>query len=214
MRTVSFSEPRLQNVLNQRFVNTFTSTEGDRTSGQSIWHRPTDPAGTCVRGNGRQNVQILFLTPDGEIMHAASGYQSSEDLWQEAEFAFDLFTKLKTRTGNSRADLVAQVHRDRLADSSHQPNWMTSGISGNAGGNLLGNMKGNGLTSNGGIATRNSPAPNVGADLFSQMIQMETRRDQQFLIDHPLVPYQQFERDPTRLVGNGNSFFASSSSGN
>jgi len=91
MRTVSFSQPQVNQTLSNDFVCFTTSTEGDPSAGQSIRHRPKDPAGPCVRGNGQQNVQTLFLTPEGEIFHAASGYLAPEDMLAELEYARELF---------------------------------------------------------------------------------------------------------------------------
>ena len=115
MRTVTFSEPSVQNLLNQNFVNTFSNTRGDPTAGQSIKHRPTDPAGQCIRGNGKQNVQTLFMTPEGEIFHVATGFLSADDLQEEAKFSLKLFDEIqKNRDSNQRRRWSPKSHRDRL----------------------------------------------------------------------------------------------------
>jgi len=115
MRTVSFSNQEIQNVLNDNFVNTFINTKGDPTSGMSIDHAPNDRSGTCVRGNGKQNVQTLFLTPEGGIFHAATGFLSSEDLATEISFAANLFKQLEQ--SNNDVQIVEDSHRQRLFDA-------------------------------------------------------------------------------------------------
>ena len=116
MRTVSFSHAGLRRLLNREFVNTYVNTEGDPTAGQSIWHSPREPAGQCIRGNGQQNVQTLFMTPTGQIFHAATGFLSAEDLGREAEFALELFRSLQ-KESDSDAELIRREHRERLAKS-------------------------------------------------------------------------------------------------
>jgi len=106
MRTVTFSDRNLQNMLNQNFVNTFNNTEGDPTAGQSIQHRPSDPAGSCIRGNGKQNVQTIFMTPAGEIFHVATGFLSSEDLFKEAQFSLDLFGEMHGEPESWKAEQI------------------------------------------------------------------------------------------------------------
>ncbi len=214
MRTVTFSDRNLQNMLNQNFVNTFNNTEGDPTAGQSIQHRPSDPAGSCIRGNGKQNVQTIFMTPAGEIFHVATGFLSSEDLFKEAQFSLDLFDEMQKNSETDLAQLVADRHRDRLRNEGFQPSDINS----------LSNMdrimrmaNGNGpnrsgrRSANGGSGSRNSMP---GMNVFQSFIEQQFLEDNQFSIKHPLMSHEQLERDPTRLVGNGQSFFASQSSGN
>ena len=53
-----------------------------------------------------------------------------------------------------------------------------------------------------------------GGNVFQPFIERQILGDNQFSIKYPLITDTQLERDPTKLVGNGQSFFASSSSGN
>lgn len=205
MRTVTFSDPRIQQLFNQQFVNTHTNTEGDPTAGQSIRHRPGEPAGTCIRGNGKQNIQTIFMTPAGEIFHAATGFLSADDLLAEAGYAVQLFGELKQAETNERAERVVDSHRERLKAlggssafddmakrfSSLNPSTARQAI--------------NGTMSGGSIDP---------SRMFQEFAHQQIRQDQQFSINHPLITCQQLERNPEMLVGNGKSFFASSSSGN
>lgn len=208
MRTVSFSDPRVQNVFNQQFVNTFTNTYGDPTAGQSVGHRPNEPAGMCIRGNGKQNIQTIFMTPVGEIFHVATGYLSADDLLVESKFALELFDNLRKQEPDSRAQRVVESHRDRLLANNLKPR------SGNEMSELF--KAATQMNPGSGNRFRGSGSKNAGpgAGLFQSMINRQFQGDQQFSMDHPLITYQRLEQDPTTLVGNGNSFFASSSSGN
>ncbi len=207
MRTVSFSEPKTSRFLNQNFVNTYNDTTGDPTSGQSIWHQPGEPAGYCIRGNGKQNVQSLFLTPAGEIFHVATGFLSPEDLLVEAEFALKLFEDLKQGRKGDRGRVI-EAHRQRLESAGFSKTDIGDS---NPLAQVMGQMPN---FANGNLATgRPVNRPAGAGQVFDAMIRRQFLQDQQFAIEHPLMSWKQLERDPTLLVGNGQSFFSSSSSG-
>jgi hypothetical protein len=67
-----------------------------------------------LRGNGEQNLQILFLTPAGEIFHAISGYVSPADFLEELAFARKIHATLNVPSIDRRA-LVQTIHRAALA---------------------------------------------------------------------------------------------------
>ena len=211
MRTVSFSEPSVQNLLNRNFVNTFSNTRGNPTAGQSINHRPSDPAGFCIRGNGQQNVQTIFMTPEGEIFHVATGFLSADDLIDEANFALTLFDDMKQNRDSNNASLVAQSHRNRLK----QLGFDDSDINDVSGMSRIMKMANNlGSGSRVPMGGRQSGNLVPGGDVFQPFIERQIIGDHQFSIKYPLITGAQLEQDPAKLVGNGQSFFASSSSGN
>jgi hypothetical protein len=115
MRTVTFSSDNVRNHLNNNFVCTMVNTTGDPSAGASCKHAPTDTPGPCSRGIGHQNVQSLFLTPAGEIFHAASGYLSAEDMDKELSFGSDLYALMK-RTPAQARQIVTQAHARRLKE--------------------------------------------------------------------------------------------------
>ena len=216
MRTVSFSQPQVQQTLSRDFVCFTTSTEGDPSAGASIRHRPQDPAGYCLRGNGQQNVQTLFLTPEGEIYHAVSGYLAPEDLLEELEYARDLFAQLRQAPPDQRARLVKTSHRQRLeqlkfsaeeidARSQDVGMGMNFQLTLPSGGNFGAFLP--------GAAGEGTGATNPTFDPMESFARGQILSDHQFCIDHPLVTATAFERDPTPLVGTGKSFFMSNSSG-
>jgi hypothetical protein len=216
MRTVSFSQPQVQQTLSRDFVCFTTSTEGDASAGQSIRHRPQDPAGPCIRGNGQQNVQTLFLTPDGEIFHAASGYLSPADLMSELEYARDLFLRLKDVPPDRRADLVQASHRQRLEELEFSTDEINSRGPGSRIGinlpSLLPNA-GNFDAVIRGVAPAGSANRPPTVDPFAAFARTQILSDHAFCIDHPLQTVRAFDRDPTPLVGNAKSFFMSTAGG-
>jgi hypothetical protein len=235
MRTVSFSDRKVQDLLNRNFLCTYTSTEGDPTAGGSIKHRPSDPPGPCIRGNGKQNVQTLFLSPDLEIFHVVTGYVAPDELVDEIQFAMQLNKQLSEGSGD-RAEVVRQMHRERLQKMGfsdreiESQSWIEGLVSGaqrmpenrmsdmrrRLGRELLAgkrvaqaDSKGLGSQPNGMEALINN---NVGKDMFAFMINQQVLDDYRFSMRYPLISASELERDPTPLVGNGSSFFASSSS--
>ena len=193
MRTVSFSDRKVRSLLNQDFVNTFTNTTGDPTAGKSIWHQPDDLPGSCTRGVGGQNVQTLFLTPEGKIFHAANGYLSAEDLLEEANFAKDLFTKMEKASGPVN-EVVRQAHRERLEELGFDSDQIEAAQSGSP------------------FSTFNLVTESEPGNIFAGKTKKEVLMGNAFSIKHPLMDYRTFEKDPTPLVGSGKSSFVSTSS--
>jgi hypothetical protein len=64
------------------------------------------------------------------------------------------------------------------------------------------------------MSGRSQPANTAANGVFDSMIRGQVLSDHQFCMRYPLMSSEDFERDPTPLVGNGKSFFMSSSSGN
>lgn len=193
MRTVSFSDRKVCSLLNQDFVNTFTNTTGDPTAGKSIWHQPDDLPGSCTRGVGGQNVQTLFLTPEGKIFHAANGYLSAEDLLEEANFAKDLFAEMEKAPGSVN-EVVRQAHRDRLEELGFDSDQIEAAQSGSP------------------FSSFNLISETEPGNIFAGKTKKEVLMGNAFSIKHPLMDYRTFENDPTPLVGKGKSAFVSTNS--
>ena len=207
MRTVSFCEPVVRNILNRNFVNTFTNTTGDPTAGQSIEHSPNSPSGNCIRGNGKQNVQTIFLTPAGEIFHVATGFLSGQDLANESKFALALFKEMKK--SGSDSTLVVDAHRKRLDEEGFAENEINAR-------NPFSQMAMMGMPGSNGSGTKSMNGPGKTVDpqqMFGSFVKRQFLEDNQFSMRNPMMNWQQLEADPTKLVGNGKSFFSSSSSG-
>ena len=210
MRTVSFSNPELQRTLNNHFVNTFTNTHGDPTAGKSIKHSPNESPGPCIRGNGKQNVQSIFMTADGEIIHVATGYQSADDLIDESKFALALFNKIKMKDHDQQRQIVVAKHRSRLDEDSSSGRSPLSEFDSIAEKFARFSNPRQSKTRN-GRSTRNPSFP--GMEMMNGFVNGSTNRDQQFSIEHPMLTHKQLEANPAKLVGNGSSFFASSGFG-
>jgi hypothetical protein len=108
---VSLSNGPVQKLLAREFVSAWVNTEGDAAAGASYAHAPSDAPGSCIRGNGRANLQILALTPDGRIFHAMAGYVSPTDLSAELKWALATWKQMQT-TPTLQSAMVAERARD------------------------------------------------------------------------------------------------------
>ena len=211
MRTVSFSSPDVRNLLNNQFINVFTDTTGDPTAGRSIGHAPGEPAGFCIRGNGQQNVQTIFMTPAGEIFHVATGFLSPEELATEVRFALQVFHRISSVVSDNRK-IVVDAHRQRLSDSGFDSNQISSRIPMQmmmSGTEMPGMSQ---LPSSGDNPAGKLSAPDMD-NVFSGFVRQQFLTDNRFSMDYPLITWKSLQEDPAKLVGNGQSFFSSSSSG-
>jgi hypothetical protein len=86
MRTVTFRDGKVKAALKD-FALAWTNIAGDATCGESFRHEPGEAAGDLLRGNGEHNMQVLLLTPRGEIAHILAGYCGPKDMLEELAFA-------------------------------------------------------------------------------------------------------------------------------
>ena len=165
----------------------------------SFSHSPNEQPGPCGRGAGRQNVQTIFMTPQGQIYHVATGFLSPEDLRGEIRFASATFENLRSSRTQPKETLVSlQESRMRELGFSEREIYTESPFQ--------------------QVATGFSPA-DLGIKMPSTQIlgdvgRNRILRDTQFVLKHPLLGYEEFESDPTSLVGSGPTFFGSNASMN
>jgi hypothetical protein len=207
MRTVTFSNAEVQKLLNQQWMSCLTNTMGDRNAGASLAHAPTDPAGPCGIGAGRQNVQTLFLTPKGEIFHVVSGYLDAKTLLEEIGFARQLWEQIKTES-EERKRIVVEVHRRRLQELGYSEREIAEAKT-PAFDLRLKQLSPSDL----GFDVPDFSFPGLPEGMpqpFSSDIQKwRVLKDHDFVMGHPLISIQQFNRQVSQLVGEGSTFFGS-----
>ena len=207
MRTVSFSAEPVRKILNENFVCSVINTTGDPTAGSSMGHAPDDSPGMCTRGIGKQNVQCLFLTSQGQLFHTASGYRSPEDLVEELQFAFETFRLMKRRPSNATA-IVRDMHVERLkrqgfhaSDISQPPSPFGSMEQ------LFASMRG------GRQGSGHRGRPLDLSSVFAAKTRASDLADGRFAVHHTLMPIGEFLEDPRILVGHESSAFSSAGNG-
>ena len=203
MRTVSFSSPSVRTMLQNDFVCQLINTKGDPTSGASVGHAPSDAAGLCTRGIGKHNVQCLFLTPSGEIFHAASGYRGPEDLRSELEFALTLYRVVRKQPANA-SQLVRDVHIQRLRNQGFSDDEITRSDSS---GMLMA------MRTARDFAQLNRSKGNPVNEAFAIKGRNSELSDGRFSVHYPMIPMQKFLEDPRILVGHESSAFQSVGNG-
>ena len=75
-------------------------------AGASFQHETGEEASELMRGIGNHNVQLLFLTPKGELLHVLAGYWDPKDLCREIEFV----TKKLIPAARDGREKVAECH--------------------------------------------------------------------------------------------------------
>ncbi|HEV3006707.1 MAG TPA: hypothetical protein VGX78_19710 [Pirellulales bacterium] len=201
MRTVPFSSPAIQKTLKSRFICARVNTTGEPTAGASFSHAPSDPPGPCLRGNGRQNIQLLFLTPGGELFHALTGYVGPEDLAEELTFALETYEALQSQH-DDREQIVRDAHTERLQSLGYNEAQIHQ-----TGDDPIGGM----LAGMAGIAPALARGEFAPGEMLDGLARGQVLSDYRFAIRHPLLPWKRFK--PAMLVGQGKSFFGSTSSG-
>lgn len=195
---MSLSNAKVKKLLNDEFVCAYVNTEGDPNSGESFSHRPRDPVGPCLRGNGEHNVQMITMSPAGEIFHVLSGYVGPEELLAELKFAQATWHELaKVDDAAARKKLVATAHEkfareleDRHFDEDESP--LASGFR----------------------EMQKGLQPAFGGEMENLTAGFTGRRaalDHAFVVKHPLLKYQEYRSED--LVGNAKSFFGSTGFG-
>lgn len=111
---MTLSDRSVRRLLQRSFRCTWIHTGDDEAAGSSVAHEPGDAAGSCIRGNGEHNVQLLLLTPDGQVVSGLAGYLDAEAMVEELEFALDAWER--ARDEEEPAALLAELHQARAAE--------------------------------------------------------------------------------------------------
>jgi hypothetical protein len=142
-------------------------------------------------------VQILLLTPAGNIYHVLTGYVGPDELLQELRFAQTAFTALQ-QDPKRPAQTVRTAHRTFLNQAGFSDEQIES-----ARGVLPAGL--DAILS--GAALANGDPREVVAALERG----QTLEDHRWAMDHALLPIREF--NPESLVGSGQSFFGSTADG-
>lgn len=207
MRAVSLSSAPVRKKLNEDFVCYVINTEGDASAGSSQGHAPRDAPGICAEGIGNQNVQTIFLTPAGEIFHTASGYRRPQQLLAELNFAETLFDQIRNKPEQAQ-QLIRTSHRDRMKLAGYTDEVLDRRPSRmNPFADVMESMPRLSQSS----TQRNMPLDpqRMNDEFFAGKTRMAQLLDYRFIHDHPLMPFDEFERNPRLLVGNATTAFAS-----
>lgn len=91
MRAVTLSDDAVLSELKRNFVCGWTNIKGKLDyAGSSNAHQPDYPAIEVSNCSGHHNVQMLFLTSDGKVLHCLPGYWRPSDFRHELDLVLDL----------------------------------------------------------------------------------------------------------------------------
>lgn len=198
---MSLSDDRVRECLRQDFECAWFNIKGESNSGASFSHTPRDPAGPCLRGNGEHNIQLLTLTPQGEIFHVLAGYVGPEELAAELKFAADTYRELaKIEDPKPRREFVAGEHR-RFLETMNERTFEDSAV-------LPANAERTIAKFQEAAASFSGVAGQVPGMTFGRQ---RAAADHRFAIEHPLLDVSKFRSE--MLVGRAVTFFGSTGSG-
>ena len=84
-------------------------------AGASFKHDPDDEASEQMRGIGNHNVQLLFLTSKGELLHALAGFWSAKDLLRELDLVKEL-----VKAAKEGKEKVAELHKAHAKEDAEK----------------------------------------------------------------------------------------------
>jgi hypothetical protein len=204
---VTFSSTAVRKLLDDEFVCTLINTEGDPTAGVSMGHAPSDPPGPCSRGVGKQNVQCLFLTSDGKVFHAVSGFVGPDDMKDELQFGLTLFKTLRKMPSRAK-EAVIDAHAKRLKTLGFTDAEVKQAKSAQTGFDFGGVMQVPGFSTDGDHFDAKKDKGFFGLGSRATVL-----HDYRFVMTNPLLAMGDFLKKPQLLVGSGKSAFVSTGNG-
>jgi hypothetical protein len=86
MRTVTFADARVVDLLNERFVVVWNNHSADRTTRGVQAAYSKEEMAAYPEGGGGNNLYTLVAASDGSVLASLSGYWSADTLLEELEF--------------------------------------------------------------------------------------------------------------------------------
>lgn len=113
MRTVTFSDPGVVKLLNEKFVCAWVNKKPAVKFKDGS--RPFRPRPLAIpEGAGISNVTSVFAASDGTVLHAMPGMLQVVSFQRHLDFAFALHSKLYAKgvTPEQRAGIYLKAHSD------------------------------------------------------------------------------------------------------
>ena len=121
MRTVTFADAKVVDLLNERFVVAWNNHSPERpTAGQQAPYSPAEIA-AYPEGGGGTNLYTVIAAPDGTVLSNLTGYWSAETFLPELGFALEL---TKDNAAARRAGRMRSL-REQAANllKAHPDEW-------------------------------------------------------------------------------------------
>src|SRR5947209_2693648 len=90
MRTVTFADPRVVDVLNEKFVVAWNNHSPERAvRGVQARYTPAEIA-TYPEGGGGNNLHTVVTSPEGTVLSVLTGFWSADIFLKEVDFSLGL----------------------------------------------------------------------------------------------------------------------------
>lgn len=108
MRTVTFADARIVDVLNAGYIVVWNNHSVDRTAtGQQPLYKKEEMA-AYPEGGGGNNLFTVLAAPDGTVLNVLTGYWSAGTLLDELEFCRALTRENRAERQAGRHDALRQ----------------------------------------------------------------------------------------------------------
>jgi len=180
VRTVTFSDPQVRDLLKEFFVCTWRNLEGDPQAGGSPRIREGDAPLPLPRGSGYPNLQILIFTPDARLLHVMLGAIGAEDM----------------KWGLAQALITHEAARAKPDSAKRVVSWRQDGIQEQ----LVGKKT---RSASRGFRIQPGARKNTAATAApSDRVRRHTARERKVVKRHPLAPEHKIQ---TRWLTEGNT---------
>ena len=104
---MSLSNASVLSVLKNQYICGYKNITGASYAGRSGKHDPAAPAVVTTNGAGPHNVQMFFLSPEGNVLHCLLGYWAPNDLLVEIRLVDVRCKATVGEVGNAEHELVS-----------------------------------------------------------------------------------------------------------
>lgn len=125
MRTVTFADPKVVDLLNERFVVVWNNLAPDRTGNgtQAVYSK--EEMAVYPEGGGGNNLHTAIAAPDGTVLNVLTGYWSAATFLEELEFALQTTRQNRGDRQEQRFNALvgeaAKLLKDFPAEASKRP---------------------------------------------------------------------------------------------
>jgi hypothetical protein len=108
MRTVTFADPKVVDLLNERYVVVWNNHSQDRTAKgpQPVYTR--EEMAAYPEGGGGTNLYTMITSPDGVVLNVLTGFWSAGTLLDELEFCRGLTPENRATSQAARRTALRQ----------------------------------------------------------------------------------------------------------
>src|SRR5262245_34749064 len=116
MRTVTFADPRVVDLLNEQYVVVWNNHGPDRAAKGQQTVYGADEMAAYPEGGGGNNLYTVMAAPDGTLLNVLTGFWSASTLLEELEFSRGLTRENRGERQGARQIALRQATLKLAAD--------------------------------------------------------------------------------------------------